>query len=42
MHYAVIIPVRTKESAEAILVAVLDSGIEAFIEERNKEEMWFK
>lgn len=34
MHYAVVIPLETKESALKVLTVVLDSGLYAIIEER--------
>lgn len=34
MHYAVIIPVTTKESAEKVLAVIINSGLGAFIEPR--------
>lgn len=40
MHYAVIIPIKTREKAELVLTAVLASGMGAFIEERlDKDEV---
>lgn len=37
MHYAVIIPTKTKESAKTMLSIILQSGLMAFIEERDSE-----